>query len=133
MTMTFDVSGNLAADPKFETFGSNDGVLVRLRIASDRWITEDGVSKTVPEFYNVTLFDKATVALMNDAHKGDPVTIAGDVRPQSYVKDGVEVHSYNMIGKTAVWQTKEDAKAARDRAKTAESTQEPQLVAAQGR
>ncbi len=124
MTMTFDVSGNLTADPKFENFGSNGGVLVRLRIASDRWVTDNGASKTVPEFYNVTLFDKNAVQALEDAKKGDPVTISGDVRPHSYSKDGVEVHTYNLIGKTATWQSKQDAKATREHAKTADLTTE---------
>lgn len=134
MTMTFDVKGNLAADPKFEEFGTKGETMVRLRIASDRFVSG---GETVPEFYSVTLFSKTAVEALRAAQKGDPVTISGDVRPQFYEKDGVEVHSFNLIGKTAVWQSKEDAKAARANGKNTDSTQQRtadnDLVAAQGR
>ena len=120
MTMTFNISGNLAAEPRIEPFGEN-GVLARLRIASDRWTRDaDGGRRTTPEFFDVALFGENAEQFRN-AHTGDVVRISGDVRPTQYDKGGETRYGHNFVGRKAEWQSKDDARAARQQAKNAGS------------
>ena len=108
MTMTFTIDGNLTRQPKFEQYGG-DKTLVRLGVASDRWVHgEDGARKTIAEFYDVTLFG-AAAEQFREADKGDAVHISGHVRPNRYLKDGVEMYGHNFIGNQATVQLKKAA------------------------
>lgn len=119
MTMSFKVSGNLAKDPVFDSFGT-DGVRARIRVGSDRWTTDDdGNRTTVAEFHDITLFGRVAENL-REASKGDAVSISGDVRPATWSKDGSTVYGHNFVGRTTSWTTKEDARTAREQAKRAD-------------
>ena len=116
MTMTFKVKGNLASDPQFSTFGPDTSVRVRLHLASDRFVTGPaGERTTVPDFHDITLFGD-NAEQFREASKGDPVTISGDVRPNQYNKDGVDIYGQNFIGKKASWQNLQATRAAKQAA-----------------
>lgn len=122
MSMNFTLSGNLAKDPVFDSFGT-DGVRARIRVGSDRWTSDDdGNRTTVAEFHDITLFGRVAEKL-RDASTGDSVRLTGDVRPAKWTKDGNTVYGHNFVARSVDWQTKEDARAAREQAKQATGEQ----------
>ena len=110
--MTFQVKGNLVADPVALDTGNGRGF--QLRIASDR---RTGAETSVTEFFNAAVFGDLADKFAT-AHKGDRVELSGQVRPTSYEKDGSTVHSYNLVGRSGTVTSIDDVRAARQAART---------------
>ena len=71
--MTFQVKGNLVADPVALDTGNGRGF--QLRIASDR---RTGAETSVTEFFNAAVFGDLADKFAT-AHKGDRVELSGQV------------------------------------------------------
>lgn len=80
------VAGRLATDPVLSNV--NDAACTSFTLASDtRAKGADG--KYLPIFYRVTAWRRLADVTAQYLHKGDPVTITGDLSQRSYVdKDG---------------------------------------------
>ena len=110
--MTFQVKGNLVADPVALDTATGRGF--QLRIASDR---RTGADTTVSEFFTAAVFGDLADKF-HTAHKGDQVELAGQVRPTTYDKDGSTVHTYSLVGRSGTVTSIDDVRAARQAART---------------
>lgn len=83
------IAGNLVADPEL-TYGESGIAHTKLRVAVNQRVQgADGVwHDGEPVFHNVSAFRNLAENVANSLHKGDPVTVAGELEFRSYEKDG---------------------------------------------
>lgn len=79
--LQFTLTGRLAADPEFATYGPDNAPMARIRVASN----QPGSQAT--DFFDVAVFGDNAVAALRDANKGDKVQLKGNGRQNVWTTD----------------------------------------------
>lgn len=112
----FQLNGRLTADAEAHTYGDDDKVMARLRVAVRRDTTD------TTDFFDVAVFGPTT-AFALDGKKGDVVAVSGALRQQHRTgDDGVNRDSIGLVARNVVISPKHTHSDDRDRTQQAEVT-----------
>lgn len=83
------VSGNLCSEP--QVYMNKDGAMqVTFRIAVDRNYKDSATGVRGTDFFQAVAWRDQAKFLSECCHKGDKVTIQGEIQVRQYEKDGME-------------------------------------------
>jgi len=92
------LEGGLTRDPEL-AFGSSGKAYARFAVAvGSRQKNQDGSWGDGPAaFWDCTAFGSIAEHVTESLHKGDRVIVVGELRPETYTKDGVEKRTIKVI------------------------------------
>jgi single-strand DNA-binding protein len=114
----FDLIGHLGADVEIDESGSTPRATFSL--ANNRAVQIDGEYQEITNWFRVVVFGRQAASLAR-LGKGSLVSVEGRLQPSTYKKDGVEVHTVNLIADRVEFLRFREAAAADDDIESAEA------------
>lgn len=93
------LEGRLTRDPEIKTVGANDAQVASFGMAVNRPTKHGDEWKDNAGFYEVQGWQRQAELIMQ-LSKGDPVIVIGDLRYESWEKDGQKRNSYKVNAQT---------------------------------